>query len=163
VSKLNMWGWDKKERTMLRFIKSGDIFCFQLNEYKYCFGRIISELIMGHVSEIIDYTSSYPIVSEENLEKSNRLAELIILDSYTLFDRKLEGEWRIIGHQEDYTPTNIENVYFTYGVGKSCKKVDLFDNESLIEESDKGQYSILTSRSDMYIKKLVNSKLEQSS
>lgn len=26
---VKIWGWDKKKRTMLRFIKPGDIFCFQ--------------------------------------------------------------------------------------------------------------------------------------
>ncbi|EAB3441595.1 phosphotriesterase, partial [Salmonella enterica] len=26
---------------MLRFVKPGDIFCFKLDEDRYCFGRII--------------------------------------------------------------------------------------------------------------------------
>ncbi|EKK8473443.1 phosphotriesterase, partial [Salmonella enterica] len=28
---------------MLRFVKPGDIFCFRLDEDRYCFGRIISK------------------------------------------------------------------------------------------------------------------------
>ncbi|EBU0967044.1 phosphotriesterase, partial [Salmonella enterica] len=27
---------------MLRFVKPGDIFCFKLDERRYCFGRIIT-------------------------------------------------------------------------------------------------------------------------
>ncbi|EAB2845071.1 phosphotriesterase, partial [Salmonella enterica] len=27
---------------MLRFVKPGDIFCFKLDEDRYCFGRIIT-------------------------------------------------------------------------------------------------------------------------
>ncbi|WP_408603357.1 Imm26 family immunity protein, partial [Salmonella enterica] len=42
MSDYKFWGWDKKPRTMLRFVKPGDIFCFKLDEDRYCFGRIIT-------------------------------------------------------------------------------------------------------------------------
>jgi len=29
ISNFKLWGWDKKTRTMLRFIKARDIFCFK--------------------------------------------------------------------------------------------------------------------------------------
>ncbi|EAN2280869.1 phosphotriesterase, partial [Salmonella enterica] len=29
MSDYKFWGWDKKPRTMLRFVKPGDIFCFK--------------------------------------------------------------------------------------------------------------------------------------
>lgn len=157
--KLKMWGWDKKERTMLRYIKPGDIFCFRFNAQTYCFGRIISEALLGHISEIFDYTSSSPTISEKNLEEANRLLDLIILSSYVLFDKKSSGEWRIIGHQEDYVPNDVDGIYFTYGVGKSCKKVDVMGNETPIDESEKSNYFTLASRIDDHIKKLVASKL----
>ncbi|EBD8041094.1 phosphotriesterase, partial [Salmonella enterica] len=32
MSDYKFWGWDKKSRTMLRFVKPGDIFCFKLDE-----------------------------------------------------------------------------------------------------------------------------------
>lgn len=59
-----------------------------------------------------------------------------MLDSYSLFDIKRVGEWRIIGREVDYEPTNVENVYFTYGEGLTCKKVDVFGNEISISENE---------------------------
>ncbi len=35
---IKIWGWEKKPRTMLRFLKSGDIFCFKYDDHTYCFG-----------------------------------------------------------------------------------------------------------------------------
>ncbi len=34
MSKIKIWGWNKKKRTMIRYIKPGDIFCFELSEQK---------------------------------------------------------------------------------------------------------------------------------
>ncbi|EAR8131262.1 phosphotriesterase, partial [Salmonella enterica] len=31
MSYFKVWDWDKKLRTMLRFVKLGDIFCFKLD------------------------------------------------------------------------------------------------------------------------------------
>ena len=32
---IKIWGWEKKPRTMLRYLKIGDIFCFQYDEHTY--------------------------------------------------------------------------------------------------------------------------------
>lgn len=34
--------WEKKPRTMLRYVKPGDIFCFKADVGRYRFGRIMS-------------------------------------------------------------------------------------------------------------------------
>lgn len=155
------WDWDKKPRTMLRFVKPGDIFCFRLDDERYCFGRIISEISVGHVAEIFDFISSLPEIREKDISHSQRLTELIILDTYTLFDRKIEadGDWRIIGHQNNYIPTNVENTYFTYGIGNSCKKVDVFNNEISITESEAKKIPELTPLRDIHIKKLIKARV----
>ena len=46
MDKVNLWEWDKKTRTMLRFIKVGDILCFKINELeeKYGYGILIAKL-----------------------------------------------------------------------------------------------------------------------
>ena len=79
---------------MLRFLKSGDIFCFKYDDHTYCFGRIMSKVIF-HIVEIFDYTSDQPIINEKDILRSGRLL-VTPLDTYSLFDRKSEGEWRII-------------------------------------------------------------------
>ncbi|OCG77550.1 hypothetical protein [Gilliamella sp. Occ4-3] len=55
----------------------------------------------------------------------------MILDSCSLFDRKIEkgSDWRIIGHQKNYVPTDMDGVYFTYIEEPWCKKVDIWENE----------------------------------
>lgn len=162
MSDFKFWGWDKKPRTMLRFVKPGDVFCFRLNKEIYCFGRIVSKITMGHVAEIFDFISKAPNIAEGDIYRSQRLTELIILDTYTLFDKKLEvdGDWRIIGHQDNFTPTNVKGFYFSYGIGNSCRRVDVFNNEECIEEENKEKYFPLTSRRDMYIKELVGSLIK---
>lgn len=159
MSDFKFWGWDKKPRTMIRFVKAGDIFCFKLDESKYCFGRIISKLPMGHISEIFDFISQTPKITEDAVLNARRITDLIILDTYTLFDKKIEpdGDWRIIGHQEKYTPENVDGVYFAYGTGNSCKKVDVFNNEYPITEEEKSNYYTYTSRRNAYIKELIAS------
>ncbi|PIT58019.1 phosphotriesterase [Snodgrassella alvi] len=114
---------------MLRFIKAGDIFCFKLDEQRYCFGRIIIKIFIGHVAELFDNISNSPDISEAEIKQARRLIEPVILDSYSLFDRKSEGEWRIIGHQQNYVPTDMNGVYFTYGEEPWCKKMDIWENE----------------------------------
>jgi len=83
-----IWGWDKKKRTMIRFMKPGDIFCFRLNEDKYCFGRIIAKTVVGHIAEVFDYISEEPNIDENQVERPLRLIEPVVLDSYSLFDKK---------------------------------------------------------------------------
>ncbi|HIA0984292.1 TPA: immunity 26/phosphotriesterase HocA family protein, partial [Salmonella enterica subsp. enterica serovar Muenchen] len=106
--------WDKKPRTMLRFVKPGDIFCFKLDEDRYCFGRIITLMTVGHLSELFDIIKKSPGITE--LEISNAR--------------------RIIEHQVNYNPKNLDGIYFALGIGDSCKKKDCYGNDFLISESE---------------------------
>lgn len=114
MSDYKFWGWDKKPRTMLRFVKPGDIFCFKLDEDRYCFGRIITLMIVGHLSELFDIIKKSPGITE--LEISNAR--------------------RIIEHQVNYNPKNLDGIYFALGIGDSCKKKDCYGNDFLISESE---------------------------
>ncbi|WP_258363597.1 immunity 26/phosphotriesterase HocA family protein [Salmonella enterica] len=114
MSDYKFWGWDKKPRTMLRFVKPGDIFCFKLDEDRYCFGRIITLMTVGHLSELFDIIKKSPGITE--LEISNAR--------------------RIIEHQVNYNPKNLDGIYFAIGIGDSCKKKDCYGNDFLISESE---------------------------
>lgn len=114
MSDYKFWGWDKKPRTMLRFEKPGDIFCFKLDEDRYCFGRIITLMTVGHLSELFDIIKKSPGITE--LEISNAR--------------------RIIEHQVNYNPKNLDGIYFALGIGDSCKKKDCYGNDFLISESE---------------------------
>ncbi|KVV12599.1 MULTISPECIES: immunity 26/phosphotriesterase HocA family protein [unclassified Pseudomonas] len=157
MSDVKFWGWNKKARTMIRFIKPGDIFCFRVKDNEYRFGRIISKFPTGHLAEIFNLTSSEPNISKEKLNNATRIFSPIILDSYMLFDRKIEtdGDWRIIGHQEKYTPTDVDNIYFTYGIEESCKKIDAFGNITSISEKEALGIPSLFPQNDYKIKNLL--------
>lgn len=114
MSDYKFWGWDKKPRTMLRFVKPGDIFCFKLDEDRYCFGRIITLMTVGHLSELFDIIKKSPGITE--LEISNAR--------------------RIIEHQVNYNPKNLDGIYFALGIGDSCKKKNCYGNDFLISESE---------------------------
>ncbi len=53
MSNFKFLGWDKKLQTMLRYVKPGDIFCFQLGSNAYGFGLIISKVHIEHVLGVI--------------------------------------------------------------------------------------------------------------
>ncbi|WP_330986338.1 MULTISPECIES: immunity 26/phosphotriesterase HocA family protein [Enterobacterales] len=157
MSDFKFWGWDKKPRTMLRFVKSGDIFCFRLDEGKYCFGRVISKIMTGHVAELFNFTSPVPEVTGKNIIELERVIDPIVIDTYSLFDKKVEsgGDWRIIGHQSNYEPTNVEHVYFSYGLGSSCKKEDVFGNAYSISEKEAWSLPRLSPQGDYDVKQLL--------
>lgn len=73
MSNFKFWGWDKKPRTMLRFVKPGDIFCLKFDESNYYFGRVISKIITGHVVEIFDFVATTPELTEEDISKESFL------------------------------------------------------------------------------------------
>ncbi len=157
MSKFTFWGWDKKPRTMLRFVKSGDIFCFHLRGREYCFGRVISKIMTGHVVEFFNFVNNLPEISEGQVNTTNRLLSPVVIDTYGLFDKKVykDSDWRIIGHQHDFIPENIDDVYFTYGVGNSCKKVNVFDHEVTISEKEAENYPRLSPHGDHDVKILL--------
>ena len=127
MSSIKVYDWNKKVKTSLKKIKTGDIFCFALAEQRYGVGRIITQNSLGHVAEIFKQVLSSPVVSSTVFD---RLGDPVILDSYSLFDLKAEGDWRVVAHQEDYEPSAEESVRFVYGVADNVKLVDIFDNET---------------------------------
>lgn len=155
MRKLKIWGWNKKERTMIRFIKNGDIFCFKMDENAYCFGRIIAKVDFGHLAEIFDYVSEEPDITIERLEKVSRIMAPIVLDSYSLFDKRLVGEWRIIGHQEDYIDPDFNNIYLTFGIGNDWKKIDLYGNITEISADEHLKYIPASPLGDYLIKSMI--------
>lgn len=157
MNNLKIWKWNKKPRTMIRFIKNGDIFCFTFDKEKYYFGRIISKFIVGHVAEILNFISESPSIDENKIKSAKSLIPPFIKDSYLLFDKKYESDsdWQIIGHQENYKPTNMDDVYFSYGAENSRKKIDIWGNEYSITEKESMNIPILAPYSSYHIKKIL--------
>jgi len=155
-NKITLWGWEKKKRTMLRFIKVGDIFCFQHDENTFCFGRIISIMEKrAIIAEIFDYTSDTPIITEKDINNAVRMFPPVNLDVYSLFDRKIEGgEWRIIGRCEDFTLKDADNIFFTFGYPQ-IYKMDIWGNKTKISKEEAEGLTDFVYRGNGNIKKLV--------
>jgi len=152
MSNIKHYEWDKKLKTKLNKVIPGDIFCFVLDSGSYGVGRIMTRNSLGHVAEIFEATLSSPVVNTLSLD---RLGDPIILDSYSLFDRKAEGDWRIVAHDNEYQAPPDEPVRFAYGVADNKRLVDIFDNETGLvgREEDYPRYSPM---GDEKIKKVFN-------
>jgi len=125
MNKATIWGWSRNPKTKLKNIKAGDVFCFTQDTGRYYFGRIISKIITGHAAEIFKIIKKDPSLTEAELERIEPLTDPVILDSYSLFDKKTDptGDWRIIGHQEVTLTDRLKNYYFAYGTSENWTKV----------------------------------------
>ena len=158
---IKIWGWEKKPRTMLRFLKSGDIFCFKYDDHTYYFGRIMSKVIF-HIVEIFDYTSDQPIITEKDILRSGRLL-VTPLDTYSLFDRKSEGEWRIIGRQKDYTlPEDAAGFWFSWGDYSAGRKSNPLNQTVSISKEEWTALPPLSPGGDYDLKRKIADKLKKS-
>jgi len=155
---IKIWGWEKKPRTMLRFLKIGDIFCFKYDDHTYRFGRIMAKVIF-HIVEILDYVSDQPVIREEDILGADRLI-VTPLDTYSLFDRRSEGEWRIIGHQEDYVPPeDAKDIWFAWGIASGCRKSNVFNQTVFISEEEWSALPSLSPGGDYDVKREVRDRL----
>ena len=157
---IKIWGWEKKPRTMLRFLKIGDIFCFRYDDHSYRFGRIMAHVIF-HIAEIFDYVSQEPVIREGDILHAGRLL-VTPIDSYSLFDRKSEGEWRIIGRQEDYTPPeDARDLWFAWGIASGCRKSNVLDETVFISQAEWDTLPHLSPGGDYDVKQEVAEKLHE--
>lgn len=156
MSDIKFWGWNKKPRTMLRYLKTGDIFCFQISDGKFGFGKIVSKVSVGHSAEIFDYFSHSPDDYDIAAFNSDLKSMPVILDSYSLFDKKISGEWRIIGHEEGGKVKQFENIYFVYGSSGERKKVDMYGNTTEIADKASESYPPYMPKNDYHIKNMLS-------
>lgn len=148
-------GWNSKPRTLLRSIKPGDLFLFRLDDSKYGAGRIISHVSVGHVAEFFDVILDEPDLQGLDLARVKRLGRPVILDAYSLFDRKKEGDWQIVGHQEDFVPQDVDDVFFAYGVGPTRQKVDVFGKRTQVPAQEAEGLPLYSPMGDKDVKRKV--------
>ena len=86
--------------------------------------------MFGTIAEIFDYTSDTPVISEESVKSASRLFYPINLDIYSLFDRKLEGEWHakpfgnLRANRYSLYCSSVENLFINSRkvIGYSCHR-----------------------------------------
>jgi len=126
-------GWTRKRRTMLRFIRPGDVFCFTRNDGAFYFGQIISKALVGHCVQIFDVCRHAPEIGKSELQQAQAKVSIppIILDSYAIFDRKVDdhGDWRVIGKLETGDISRFESYFFCYGGKRNWKKINAMGSD----------------------------------
>lgn len=75
------------------------------------------------------------------------LTDPIILNEVILFENRMQGDWRIVGHDAAFTPSPVfKNVVFVYGEPGHFKGVDIRDSERQVTDAvaaGKRRYSAL--------------------
>jgi hypothetical protein len=137
-------------------LEVGSIFSINIGRGKFVFGRCLIKVSIGHLIEVFDYISK-----EEKFDVSiteERLFEPVIIDSYSLFEAKRkEGNWNIITKTDNFTPTNIEHLRYTYGTGPNRFLTDVFGNETIILLQESKNYPVYSPQGDYDIKQLIKS------
>ncbi|PCE34067.1 Imm26 family immunity protein [Burkholderia ubonensis] len=160
MGSIKLHGWDKKPRTPIRSLKVGDIFLMALSESSYAVGRILSKLDIGHGVEFFDLNLSEHEVAAGQIENAEMLAGPVIVDSYWVFDRKPDCDWRIVGHESGFSPSEGVNAYFSYG-GAQYWKIDLFGNQVEISKREAEELPPYTPQRDAQIKKWLTPLLKK--
>lgn len=119
-------GWDEKPRTVPAINQDRGYFLLPAFRQAYSFGQILSKIATGHVAAIFDVVSEHPEIAAPALDLERLSVAPLVIDSYSLFDKKREGDWRIIGHREPDIPAALKDTHFVYRMGDSRKKVDLW-------------------------------------
>ena len=147
---IKIHGWNKKPRAALRGIKIGDIFLLSIDGSSYAAGRVLSKVDIGHGVEFFDLLLPHPEITVSEIASARRAGTPVFVDSYGLFDRKIEGDWRIVGHDDGFVP-RAESAYFSYGAGQYWK-VDIFGGEVEVSQQEAKKYPPYSPQGDVKVK-----------
>lgn len=108
-------------------LKVGDIISFELEEQKYGFARVIAKVSLGDAICVFNYFSN-DINDYEKAIQHPLLFDPVILDTHSLFWRRLEGNWSLIKRDNKYIYEDKSKYKYKYGVKGSYKLIDLNNN-----------------------------------
>lgn len=130
------------KKTNRKKIGRGDIFSF-LNDNSYQYGRVFSRSNSGIIAAIYNYKTSDVRLDLKFLDDDFK-THPIILDGYSLFQLKDEGDWGIILKDEKYTiPDSMKKYYFS---NNNKKYIDIFQAMNI-----EGERLSLDPKSDNFI------------
>lgn len=138
--------------------KPGDIFSYRLDDGRYGFGRILSLVSIGAIAEFFDYSASQPVFDYSRI--GTWLIPPLSINTHSLFEAPVEGEWRIIGHTADFTPgERYKDVRFVYG-GPDWTAVDVFGKNQSVSADVAARYPAYSSRRDRNVKNDIEKYLD---
>jgi len=110
----------------------GDFFCFELEAGGFGCGRILAKVSLGHSVEIFSGVENSPDYTPAWLKKG--VAFYDIVDSYSLFDKKKEGDWRVVASGNLDSDFDFDAAFFGYGTRGDRQKVNLAGTRSPCDE-----------------------------
>lgn len=128
--------WDSKPRTMLRFLKPGDRFAFETSPGRFGQGTLLAKVSLGHSAEIYPALVSDP-ADTSAWDDGAEPAFFEILDTYSLFDRRREGDWQRIA-TDAAVPSRPahRSTRFGYGSPGDGQSTDLFGHRAPVDEHE---------------------------
>lgn len=136
-------------------VSVGDIFAYRLDDGRFGFGRIVSDVSIGSIAEIFDYFSEQPIF-DHSIPK-NWLIPPLPIDTYSLLEAKKMGDWRIIEHNPDYKPgEEFKSLLYVYGTPPhDLTATDIYGNKKSISAEDAKGLPKYSSSTDSTLKRRI--------
>ena len=147
---MKIFNWEKN-KTLYRYLKNGDLFCFRIADKLFGYGRIIAKNKLGATVGIFDLFTSSPVELFDYKNAGNYpILFKTVLDCHTLFESKLESDWRIIAQDPDYQdpiPSEITSINPALEVAHNAdfsiaQKIDEETGLHLIHLSKKGAHIV---------------------
>lgn len=144
-------------------LKVGDILSFELKLNKYGFARVLAKTKLGDAINVYNYFSTDTKDYKEAIKTNFLFEQPIILDSYSIFWKRSEGNWDLLQSDNDFKYNENEKIKFKYGVPGLFKLIDLndksYDNISQTEAEEYPDYSPFKDRSvKIKVDFLINNK-----
>lgn len=118
-------GWEKKPRTKLSSLVVGDVFALAVDRGGYAFGRLVSRIPGGYLVEVFNIVKNAPVIDAAEYVDLKVLIRPMAIDCYGLFDRKIEGDWRVIGRDVGYKYPAPDTCLLKYGAMGDYKYINV--------------------------------------
>jgi hypothetical protein len=130
------------------------------NRNKILPGDIFAFVFTGHVAEIFNYFSAQPTIDLS--ESKQRFKNPVVLDAYSLFQLRQEGDWRFIGRTENYQPdADLLNVRFAWGTNGNQRATDLQNNSVDITDAESDNMPQNHPYGDWEVKDFIQNNLDK--
>lgn len=108
-------------------LKEGDILSFELTPQLFGFAKVVAKNKLGDAIEVYDFFSSHQDDYKKAIVSPPLFEQPIILDGYSIFWKRGDGNWDVVGRDENFKFDVMDGakVKFKYGVPGLFKLIDL--------------------------------------
>ena len=141
-------------------VKPGDIFAYRLEDGRFGFGRIVSNVSVGSIAEIFDYFSDQPIFDHS---RKSWLVPPVPIESYSLLETRKIGDWRIIERHPEFIPGDeFKSLLYVYGTPPyALYATDIYGNKRPISVDEAKGLPEYYGHDDFYFQRLIMDRLKE--